>query len=34
MIRADKVIEDATKTMIEKIKSETGLPLYFGKTEQ
>lgn len=34
LIRADKVIEDATKTMIEKIKSETGLPLYFGKTER
>ncbi|MXS84328.1 DUF2303 family protein [Nitrosomonas oligotropha] len=31
LIRPDKVIEDATKTMIEKIKSETGVPLYFGK---
>lgn len=31
LIRPDRVIEDATKTMIQKIKSETGVPLYFGK---
>ena len=31
LIRPDKVIEDATKTMIDKIKSETCVPLYFGK---
>lgn len=31
LIRPDKKIEDATKTMIDKIKAETGVPLYFGK---
>lgn len=30
LIRQDKVIEDATKTMIADIKIKTGLPLYFG----
>lgn len=30
LIRQDKVLEAATKTMIEKIKSETGKPLFFG----
>lgn len=30
LIRQDKVIEDATKTMIEKIKTETGVAFYFG----
>ncbi|TXH43749.1 MAG: DUF2303 family protein [Desulfurellales bacterium] len=31
LIRADKVIEDATKTMIERIKTETAVPIYFGQ---
>lgn len=31
LIRPDRVIEDATKTMIEGIKKATGAPLYFGK---
>lgn len=31
LVRQDKVIEDATKTLIEKIKTETGVPLFFGK---
>lgn len=31
LIRSDKVLEDATKTMINKIKADTGVPLYFGK---
>ena len=31
LIRADKVMEDATKTMIEKIKADTGVPLFFGR---
>lgn len=30
LIRADKVVEDATKTLINAIKEKTGLPLYFG----
>lgn len=30
LIRADKVVEDATKTLINTIKEKTGLPLYFG----
>lgn len=31
LIRQDKVLEDATKTMINNIKEATGVPLYFGK---
>lgn len=31
LIRNDKVLEDATKTMIDKIKEATGVPLYFGR---
>jgi len=31
LIREDKVMEDATKTMIEKIKADTGVPLFFGR---
>ncbi len=31
LIRHDKVLEDATKTMINNIKEATGVPLYFGK---
>lgn len=31
LIREDKVMEDATKTMIEKIKADTGAPLFFGR---
>jgi len=31
LIRADKIIEDATKTIINQIKTETAVPLYFGK---
>lgn len=31
LIRPDQVIESATNTMIEKIKTETAVPLYFGK---
>lgn len=31
LIRADKVLEDATKQLIEKIKSETKVPMYFGR---
>lgn len=30
LIRSDKVLEAATKTLIEKIKAETGLPFFFG----
>lgn len=30
LIRQDKVLEDATKTLIEKIKAETGTPFFFG----
>lgn len=32
LIRADKTLEHATKQLIEKIKLETGIPLYFGRT--
>ena len=31
LIRNDKVLEDATKTMIAKIKEATDVPLYFGR---
>ena len=31
LIRNDKVLEDATKTMIAKIKEATSVPLYFGR---
>lgn len=31
LIREDKVMEDATKTMIEKIKADTDVPLFFGR---
>lgn len=31
LIREDKVMEDATKTMIDKIKADTGVPLFFGR---
>lgn len=31
LIREDKVLEDATKTMIKKIKEETEVPLLFGR---
>lgn len=32
LIRSDKTLEHATKQLIEKIKLETGIPLYFGRT--
>lgn len=31
LIREDKVMEDATKTMIDQIKADTGVPLFFGR---
>ena len=31
LIRHDKVLEDATKTLINKIQDATGVPLYFGR---
>ena len=31
LIRPDKVLEDATKTMIEKIKTDIGQPFFFGQ---
>lgn len=30
LMRPDKILEAATKTLIEKIKSETGMPFFFG----
>lgn len=30
LIRPDKILEDATKTLISHIKGETDVPLYFG----
>lgn len=32
LIRSDKTLEHATKQLIDKIKLETGIPLYFGRT--
>lgn len=31
LIRPDKILEDATKTLINKIKVSTGVPLFFGQ---
>jgi len=31
LVRPDKVLEDAAKSLIEKIKTETGSPFFFGK---